>query len=439
MLLDHLLSHLPGAQYDPVRFRNAGRRVIRGVTTDSRSSAPGMLFVSLPERQRENPFQACAAHDRGCAAVVRDEATPAPRGASCVEVDDACSALGWIAAALHDHPSRRLDVFGVAGEAGPRARLAGVLAELLGAAGGSCARFSPGECASGDRVHPWEVAGMDASHVQLELARHAQTGGTACVLELGHDALAESSTRGVEFRRRVEAGDVLPEALVPTRLSPRGSFCSWHREGRQYRVATPLAGRLQLAALGRALEMAADAGISMARLLATVPTLRVATGWLEPVHAGQAFGLFVDAACDARSMESTLACARELTQGRLFVVTGPRPDTAGAEMLELAHVCGVLADAVVVTTDDLAPAEFALRAPEFAVAAGGPRAMAVVEADRHQALRRVCGAARAGDVVIVAGKAANPTQRMGDVLIPWDDRAHLGSVLGRMGYVGGDF
>jgi UDP-N-acetylmuramyl tripeptide synthase len=204
-------------------------------------------------------------------------------------------------------------------------------------------------------------------------------------------------------------------------------------------VATPLAGRLQLAALGRALEMAADAGISMARLLATVPTLRVATGWLEPVHAGQAFGLFVDAACDARGMESTLTCAREMTQGRLFVVTGPRPDAASGEMLELARVCGVLADAVVVTTDDLAPAEFALRAPEFAAAAGGPRAMAVVEADRHQALRRVCGAARAGDVVIVAGKATHPTQRMGDVLIPWDDRAHLGSVLSRMGYVGGDF
>lgn len=439
MLLDHLLSHLPGAQYDPVRFRIAGRREIHGVTTDSRSSAPGMLFVSLPERQRENPFQACAAHDRGCAAVVRDGATPAPRGASCVEVDDACSALGWIAAALHDHPSRRLAVFGVAGESGPRARLAGVLTELLGAAGGCCARFSPAECASGDRVHPWEVAGMDASHVQNELARHARIGGTACVVELGHDALADSLTKGIEFRRRMEAADQLPEGMVPTRLSPRGSFCTWHREGREYRVATPLAGRLQVAALGRALEMAADAGISLTRLLATVPTLRVTTGWLEPVHAGQPFGLFVDAAGDARSMESTLTCAREMTQGRLFVVTGPRPDADSGGMLELARVCGVLADAVVVTTDDLAPGEFARRAPDFAANAGGPRAMAVVEADRHQALRRVCGAARPGDVVVVAGKATNPTQRLGDVLIPWDDRAHLGSVLGRMGYVGGDF
>lgn len=439
MLLDHLLSHLPGAQFDPVRFRNAGRREIRGVTSDSRSSAPGMVFVSLPERQREYPFQACAAHARGCAAVVRDGATPAPRGASCVEVDDASSALGRIASALHQHPSRRMDVFGIAGDAGPRARLAGMLTELLGAAGGNCARFSPGACASGDRVRPWQIAGVDASHVQSELARHAQTGGTACVVELGRDAMAGSLTSGIEFRHRVHAEDGLPEVLVPTRMSPRGSFCSWHREGREHRVATPVAGRLQLAALGRALEIAADAGIPVTRLLATVPVLRGAGGWLEPVNAGQPFGLFVDAASDARTMESTLACARELTRGRLFVVTGPRPDSSVSEMLDLARVCGVIADAVVVTTDDLTPGEFSRRAPEFAENAGGPRALAVIEADRKQALRRVCGAARSGDLVVVAGKATHPTQRLGDVLIPWDDRLHLGTVLGGMGYVGGEF
>jgi len=438
MLLDHLLSHLPGAHFDPVRFRNAGRRQIRWVTPDPRCAAPGMVFVSLPERQRENPFQACAAHDRGCDAVVRDQATPAPRGAACIEVPDARCALGRIASALHDHPSRRMAVFGVTGAVGPRARLAGVLASLLVAAGGRCARFSGSEMAAGDRVLPWESATLDAGRVQTELARHAQAGGTTCVVELGADALADELTDGIEFRRRVEALDLLPECLVPTRLSPQGSFCTWRRDGREHRLATPLAGRLQLAALGRALDLAAEAGVPLARLLALVPGLQVINGWMEPVWCGQAFGGFVDAAREAADMTLTLASARELTRGRLFVVTGPRPEQGPAGREELARIAGAGADGVVVTSDDAGASEFAAMAPEFARLAAGGRAMVVVEPDRHAAIRRACAAARSGDVVVVAGKTLSPTQRLDEVRLPWDDRVHVRSVLGRMGHVGAD-
>ena len=439
MLLDHLLSHLPGANYDPVRFRTAGRRQIRGVTADPRLSAPGMVFVSLPERQRGNPFQAFAAIERGCDAVVRDQATPAPRGGACVEVADARCAFGRMASALNDHPSRRLAVFGVAGAAGPRARLAGVLTSLLGAAGGRCARFSPAAMAAGDRVLPWELDEIDAGRVHTELARHAQAGGTACVVELGLDALAGELTDGIEFRRRVQAVDDMPDFLVPTRLSTLGSFCTWHRDGREHRMATPLTGRLQLAALGRALELAADAGVPAARLLGMVSALEAPTGWLEPVRCGQRFGVFVDAARDPMDLDATLASARELTTGRLLVVTGPRMEQTADARRALASVAGRRADAVLVTSDDACAREFGEMAPEFVDEAVRGGAAVLLEGDRHRAIQRACGAARSGDVVVVAGKALSPTQRLGEVRMPWDDRVHLRSALGALGHVGGEF
>jgi UDP-N-acetylmuramyl tripeptide synthase len=42
-------------------------------------------------------------------------------------------------------------------------------------------------------------------------------------------------------------------------------------------------------------------------------------------------------------------------------------------------------------------------------------------------------------VVVVAGKALSPTQRLGEVRMPWDDRVHLRSALGALGHVGGEF
>lgn len=412
---------------------------MRGVTTDSRSSAPGMVFVSLPERQRENPFQATAAHDRGCAAVVRDRATPEPRGASCVAVEDACSALGWIASALNGHPSSELAVFGVSGRPGARSRLAGVLAGLMGAGTGLCARLSGSTCISGDRERPWGMQGLDATHVQDALARHLRVGGTACVVELGREGLGAELTAGIRFRSQAEATDTVPEPLTPVRLSPFGSICTWNWNGREHRIATALTGRLQLAALGGALGLAAGFGVPVPRLLGLVPSLCAPEGWLEPVRCGQRFGVFVDGARDGAEMQRTLEAARELTLGRLFVVTGPSPEISAVEQLELARVCGSLADAVLVTCDDLGPEAFAESGPEFGRAAGGPRAVALVEPDRRHAIRRACSAARAGDVVVIAGKAGRPIQHVGDVRVPWDDRSHARTILGSLGYVGGEY
>ena len=78
MVLDQILSHLPDARFDRTRLRAVRARRVVGITPDSKRAGPGMVFVSLPERQRENPFQVRAALERGVAAVICDPASPAP-------------------------------------------------------------------------------------------------------------------------------------------------------------------------------------------------------------------------------------------------------------------------------------------------------------------------------------------------------------------------
>jgi len=439
MLLDELISLLPGAQYDAAGLRRAGCPLLRGVTVDSKRSGPGTVFFSLPERQRVNPFEACAAHERGAPVVIRNRAGngPAPRGALCIEVDDVCGALGRVAAALHAHPSRRMPVIGIGGRAAARARLAGVLTGLLNALGESCLRVSPDVLVCGDRTVPWDVTEADASRVQEELARHADRNGRACVVELGSGALGVQQLGGVEFRRITDAGEEAGGLRV-TRLSVHGSQCEWDVAGRVHRVMTPLVGRSHVAALARALDILVDLGFSPVRLAALLPGLTGSPGWIEPVRCSQPFGVLVDGACDAESMTSLLAEVRELVRGRLTVLTGPRPELGVEGSEALARAAGAGADAVVVTTDNLAPDPFLRASAGFARASAAAGAETEILLDRRRAMGCALRRATSGDAVVLAGKGRVPLQVCGGVRVPWDDRACARGELASMGYVGGD-
>lgn len=394
------------------------------------------MFALLPERQRENPFAAFAAQRRGCDTVLHDPSTPPPRDMACVVVPDAAQALGRVASVLHGDPSGRIPVFGIDGAARPRALVASALAALLDASGMPCTRLASGTIAGGGRVRPVEGGELDAVRLQEELARVVDSGGAACVLELGAGAVGEDRVGGVRFRRRLTAEAGVEADFSPVRLSPHGSLCVWRRDGREHRVTTTATGREQLWALGAALGLAADAGIPVSRLASALPTLRGLDGWLEPVRCGQRFGVFVDAARDADSLAVTLAVAREITQGRLIVVTGPRPGQGAGERRALAGVAG-RADVVVATVDDATPREFALMSGDFGMEASGGGAVVVSEPDRARAVARAVRMARAGDVVVLAGKALDAVQRADGAWIPWDDRAHAREALAEIGYVGG--
>jgi UDP-N-acetylmuramoyl-L-alanyl-D-glutamate--2,6-diaminopimelate ligase len=60
----------------------------------------------------------------------------------------------------------------------------------------------------------------------------------------------------------------------------------------------------------------------------------------------------------------------------------------------------------------------------------------VVEPDRRAAIGMALEAARAGDVVVVAGKGHETTQVVGDRVTAFDDRAVAAELLGRLSGAG---
>jgi len=68
------------------------------------------------------------------------------------------------------------------------------------------------------------------------------------------------------------------------------------------------------------------------------------------------------------------------------------------------------------------------------ILAGVPAGAPVeVEPDRRAAIARAVADARAGDVVLVAGKGHETTQTVGDQVLPFDDRVVAREALARAG------
>ncbi len=118
------------------------------------------------------------------------------------------------------------------------------------------------------------------------------------------------------------------------------------------------------------------------------------------------------------------------TGGRVICVFGAAGERDGAKRPKMGRVAARLADASVVTTDDAYaedPAEIARE-----VAAGvedTERGRTEIVLDRREAIRRALSAARAGDVVVVAGKGHERVQHLPEGDVPFHDATVVEELL----------
>jgi UDP-N-acetylmuramyl tripeptide synthase len=86
------------------------------------------------------------------------------------------------------------------------------------------------------------------------------------------------------------------------------------------------------------------------------------------------------------------------------------------------------ADRIFLTTDNARSEDPAAIAAEVQAGVRRPD-QAVIELDRRAAIARAIEEARAGDVVVIAGKGHEQGQDIGGVVEPFDDRAVARAIL----------
>ncbi|WP_241248879.1 UDP-N-acetylmuramoyl-L-alanyl-D-glutamate--2,6-diaminopimelate ligase [Rhodococcus sp. X156] len=461
-------------------------RSVTGVSDDSRTVTAGDLYVALPgEREHGLTFEAEAAA-RGAVAVLSDRpATALP----CLVVSDPRRHVGPLAAWIHDHPSARLDVYGVTGTNGKTSATYLVDAGLSGA-GVRNAMITGIAIRSPAGSWPAQRTTPEAAVLQRLLAGFRDEGALAAAMEVSSHAVSQRRVDGIRFRvvaftnlgrdhldyhrtmeeyyaakaalftperagaavvnvddpygRRLCASTDLPVWTHSTRDPTADVFAdgiACDAEGTRFTVHTP-SGRLpvSLALLGphqvanalTALTSLVLAGVDLRGAVHGMEQLARVPGRLERVDVGQPFLALVDYMHNSAGQRSLLPFLRSLTTGRLLVVLGATGDRDPGKRFRLGATAAELAD-VVVVTDESPRSEPADRVRE-AVAAGARSVRGgelVVEPDRRRALEQAAARARPGDVLVVAGRGADGHQVYGEQVRPFDDREQLAQVLDR--------
>ncbi len=420
---------------------------IRELAYDTGAVIPGALFFCVRGRTTDGHQLAPAAAGLGAAALVVDHPLEVERPQ--LVVADVRAAMPAAAALFYGEPSHEIEVAAVTGTNG-KTTTAFLLRAILEAAGRRTGLLTNIERRVGGELRSTGLNTPEAIDLQRLLRQMVDAGDRACVLEATSEAQAQGRLAGTRFavlvftnltqdhlnfhgtmeayfeakaalfsqaeRAVVNVGDEwgrrladsLPDAITfdsgssvldGIDLKLRGAF------NRQNAIGAALAA----AALG----VGSDAIRRGIESVAGVP------GRFESIDEGQPFAVLVDYAHTPDSLENVIGAARALGDGRLIVVFGAGGDRDRAKRPLMGRVVSGLADRAILTSDNPRSEDPAAIAAEVvAGAAGGIE----VELDRRLAIERAVGEAAPGDVVVIAGRGAEPEQEHASGNVPFDDR-----------------
>jgi UDP-N-acetylmuramoyl-L-alanyl-D-glutamate--2,6-diaminopimelate ligase len=182
-------------------------------------------------------------------------------------------------------------------------------------------------------------------------------------------------------------------------------------------------------------------GIAPGHVAHGLRAFRGVTGRFERVWSSPR--VFVDYAHTAEALQATLGLARELTPERVFVVFGCGGEADSGKRPDMGRVAAECADAVVLTNDNPrneAPASIlkgilagiaeVANCSEISPGEGGPHTLRTtkgkhldlwIQLDRERAIQLAIAECNLGDIVVVAGKGHERTQRIADLVLPFDD------------------
>jgi UDP-N-acetylmuramoyl-L-alanyl-D-glutamate--2,6-diaminopimelate ligase len=207
--------------------------------------------------------------------------------------------------------------------------------------------------------------------------------------------------------------------------------------GGEVAVQSPLTGRVNVYNLLAAACAAFARGLRLEQIAAAAKGLRQVPGRFEVVSGSREVGftVVVDYAHTDDALANLIALGRDLVRersGRVITMFGCGGDRDKMKRPKMGRVAGAGSDLVVVTSDNPRSERPVQIIEEVMVGVRETRVECVVEVDRRAAIEMAIKAARAGDIVLLAGKGHEKTQTFADGAVAFDDVAEAERVLREM-------
>ncbi|HEY3184722.1 MAG TPA: UDP-N-acetylmuramoyl-L-alanyl-D-glutamate--2,6-diaminopimelate ligase [Gaiellaceae bacterium] len=423
---------------------------------DARAVVPGTLFFCVRGSSADGHAFAPTAVAAGAAALVVER--PVDAAVPQLVVPDVRAAMARAATLFFGDPSRELEVAGITGTNG-KTTTAFLLHAILDAAGRRPGLLTNIERRVGGEVRPIGLNTPEAIDLQRLMREMLDAGDRSCVMEATSIAQAKRRLDGTRFAVLAFTnltqdhldfhGDMESYFTAKRRLFDQAAAVVVN-VGNEYgrRLAAELPDAITFDAAHDALEgidlklrgrfnrenalaaalSARALGVSEDAIRRGIESVEGVPGRFETIDEGQPFTVLVDYAHTPGALENVLRAARELADGRVVVVVGAGGDRDREKRPLMGRVANELSDRTIVTTDNPRtedPAEIA------EAVAGGALGPVEVELDRRRAIERAIGDARAGDVVVIAGKGADTEMEVAGRRVPFDDRVVARDTLQR--------
>lgn len=452
---------------------------VTGVHEDSRRIKPGNLFVARGGTKTQGAQFVKDAADRGAVAVVADgeiAGSPLP----VIRVQHAGAALSKLANVLEGQPSRQLKVIGITGTNG-KTTITYLIRHLLAKVNRKCGIIGTVQIDDGKNAVEASMTTPSAVDVAEILGRMWENGCEACAIETSSHALDQGRVAGVTFAAGgftnltgdhldyhgtmegyaaakaklfeqldeqsvavVNADDASGDRMIRNtnakiiRFGIKNPADYQARDikiaatGTHFVLVTPdgraevemqLIGRhnVENALLAAAL-VGETFGLTAQQIASGLKDALGAPGRLQAVRTGQPFAVLVDYAHTDDALDNVLSALRPLTVGKLRVVFGCGGDRDRTKRPRMARTAQTYADAIYVTSDNPRTENPQSILDEIVTGLSADKAKsAYVDADRRSAIRKALADAKAGDVVLIAGKGHENYQILGTTKHHFDD------------------
>ncbi|NLL51946.1 MAG: UDP-N-acetylmuramoyl-L-alanyl-D-glutamate--2,6-diaminopimelate ligase [Peptococcaceae bacterium] len=474
-----------------IEMRGDAEVEVSGLTHDSRKIEQGDIFVCIKGFKTDGHDFAAQAVQAGAKALLVERYLElnVPQ----IKVRDTRQAVGYLAAAFYNYPSRELELVGVTGTNGKTTvtHLVEEIARLEGKRTGMIGTL-------GSRINGLSLPGQhttpESTEIQKLLKAMVDKGVNTAVMEVSSHALALGRVNGCVYsagiftnlsqdhldyhhsmQEYLEAKSILfagmcqdeqtqfavlnaddescrylqQKAACRTvtygfnnpadftahniKLSAEGVEFDVTYHGLNSRVFYPTPGKFSVYNALAAFTWGIMAGYNLDTVQGALKKIKGVPGRFQSIRRGQPFIVIVDYAHTPDGLANVLTAAREITSGRLITVFGCGGDRDRTKRPLMGKAAEELSDYVIVTSDNPRTED-----PENIIKdilPGLKSGNYKVLTDRREAIVQACSLASKGDTVLIAGKGHEDYQIIGTEKIHFDDREEVEKALRRMGYV----
>lgn len=458
--------------------------VVGGISSDSRSIRPGDLFVAYRGGEFDGHDFVDEAVKRGAVAVCAERAEQNGCSIPWIQIKDVERTRGSLAAKFYGYPARSMHVAGVTGTNGKSSVAYGsaCLLDSTACIGTIGWGKPPGLC-------PSALTTLDPIALQANFRALVKRGIGQAVMEVSSHALDQDRVNDIAIscavftnltrdhldyhqsmqeysdakfklfeRSELKCGIVNVDDPLGRRIARhltqqdtrclkyglasdadlrwtnveyksngiRGTWLSpWGRKD----FFIPYVGEMYIANAAAMLLVASYFGMDFQEAVEKMETAPQIPGRMEFFFESGLPSTVLDYAHTPDALRSALEAVRSHTTDRIVCVFGCGGDRDKGKRPEMARIAQELADFVVVTSDNPRNEPPMDIISDICEGFEEP-AQFFVEPDRAKAIEFAVSHAQSGDTVLVAGKGHERYQEVGNLRMPYSDRAAIQKVIG---------